>query len=68
MGELGPSPCPEECRGASNGHFAVAPMVSCRFVMDRAEVPCESARLLKVPGTVLPDMEGGRRGWVGSLA
>ena len=23
---------------------------------------------MKVLGTVLPDMEGGRRGWVGSLA
>ena len=45
---------------------------------DRAEVPSESARLLsllghfreismKVPGTGLPDLEGGRRGWAAHL-
>ena len=82
MGEVGLSPCPEECRGPRgiersfcNRADGFVPFRHGAIRADRAEVPRQSARLLsflghfreismKVPGTGLPDLEGGRRGWV----
>eukprot|EP00966_Prymnesium_polylepis_P263668 6090890-Prymnesium_polylepis.1 len=55
MGELGSSPCPEECRGASSGRFrrrtdGFVPFRHCARRADRAEVLRQSARFLEISG------------------